>query len=218
VQKDKVNKILLIIGIFAFSLNSYSQEKDLIQYTGRVFNEYVQPLSFAHIIITNRGVGTISDKEGKFSFVVMPNDTIVFSSLGYKSARVIIPDTLNTKFYTRDVLIQADTIMIAELEIYPWKDYEEFKEAFVNLELPEDDMVRAQRNIALIKQQLDITTEPLPSANYRYMMDQNTWKSFNRGTYPTYQIFNVVAWTKFFEALKNGDFKNDKKKVAKREV
>jgi hypothetical protein len=43
------------------------------------------------------------------------------------------------------------------------------------------------------------------------MMQQNTWKSFNRGTYPTYQIFNLVAWNKFIKALKNGDFKNKKK-------
>ena len=206
-----MNRFILILSFLSVGFQVFGQDKELIQYTGRTFNEFVQPLSYTHIIITNRGIGTISDKEGKFSFIVQPNDTVMFSTLGYKRAMVIIPDNLESKFYTRDVLLEADTFMIAEVEVYPWVDYEEFKEAFKNLELPEDDLDRARANIALIKQQLEMNTDPLPSRNFNYMMQQNTWKSFNRGTYPTYQIFNIVAWTKFFEALKNGDLKNKKK-------
>jgi hypothetical protein len=203
-----MKRLLIIITIFVSFWELQAQEKELIQYTGRVFNEFLQPLPYAHIIIENRDLGTITDNDGKFSFIVQPNDTVAFSSMGYKKALIIIPDTLDSKFYTRDVLLASDTFMIAEVEVYQWKDYEEFKEAFLNLELPEDDLDRARRNIAMIKEQLKINDDPLPSANFDYMMDRNTWKSFNRGTYPTYQIFNVLAWQKFFQALKNGDFKN----------
>ena len=207
-----MRKLFYITLIFLTSVSLNGQEKHLIQYTGRVFNEFVSPLPFAHIIISNKDLGTISDRDGKFSFVVEPNDTVIISNLGYKKARVIIPDTLSTKFFTRDVLLATDTFMIEEVEVYPWKDYEEFTEAFLNLELPEDDLDRARRNIALIKEQLKNDTDPLPSpsANFNQTMQQNTWKSFNRGTYPTYQVFNIFAWQKFFEALKRGDFKNDK--------
>jgi hypothetical protein len=206
-----MKKCLFFLLVLIYALQGFGQEKKLIQFTGRAFNEFVQPLAFTNIIIINRGRGTLSDAEGKFSFVAELNDTIIFSSMGYKKAIVIIPDTLKSKFYTRDILLQADTFMIAEVEVYQWKNYEEFKQAFLNLELPEDDLDRAQRNIALIKQQLLINDDPLPSSNFNYIMQQNTLKSFNRGTYPTYQVFNIMAWSKFFQALKNGDFKNDKK-------
>lgn len=206
-----VKRVGLVLIFYFFTLTLYSQNENLVQFTGRVFNEFIQPLAFTNIVITNQGRGTISDKSGKFSFVVQQNDTVLFSSIGYKKAIVIIPDTLKSKFLTRDVLLESDTIMIAAVEVYPWKDYEEFKEAFLNLELPDDDLDRARKNIALIQEQLDMQRVAMPMNNYRYTMEQHTWKAFNRGTTPTYQIFNLMAWSKFFEALKNGDFKNDKK-------
>lgn len=205
-----MKKAYFVLFIVLCSFQLYGQEKQLVQFTGRAFNEFLQPLAYVNIVITNQSRGTITDKQGKFSFVVQVHDTIVFSSMGYKQATVLIPDSLDSKFFTRDVLMESDTIMIAAIEVYPWKDYEEFKEAFINLELPDDDLDRARKNIALIKEQLKNETDPLPSANFRQTMDQNTYKSFNRGTVPTYQIFNIMAWTKFFDALKNGDFKNDK--------
>jgi len=204
-----MKRVALLGIIFLTNLPLIGQDKELVQLTGRVFNEFLQPLSFTNIVIVNRGRGTISDKTGKFSFVVQKNDTILFSSMGYKKAMVVIPDSLDSKFFIRDVLLASDTIMIAAVEVYPWKDYEEFKEAFINLELPDDDMDRARKNIALIQEQLAMEVNPMPISNYRYTMEQQTWKAFNRGTTPTYQIFNLMAWSKFFQAIKNGDFKND---------
>lgn len=185
-------------------------DNELIQITGRVFDEYLHPLPYAHILILNSDRGAITDREGKFSFIVVERDTIMFSTLGYKRSIVIVPDNLEKPFYTRDVLLQRDTFMIAEVEVYPWKDYEEFKEAFINLELPEDDLERARKNIALIKTQIILDNSPSASENFDHVMQQQYNETFNRGTYPTYQIFNVFAWSKFFQALKNGDFKNNK--------
>ncbi len=201
---------LVILLLLFLSCELWAQEKKLIQFTGRVFNEFIQPLPYANIAIVNKKRGAITDREGKFTFVVEPFDTIQFTSMGYKRALVIIPDTLSKKFYTRDVLLEADTFMIAEVEIYPWKDYSEFKEAILNLQLPDDDMDRAQRNIAMIKAQILLEQDPTGSANYRHVMQQNMKGPLTRGTYPTYQIFNIMAWSKFFEALKNGDFKQNK--------
>jgi hypothetical protein len=42
-------------------------------------------------------------------------------------------------------------------------------------------------------------------------MEQQYRETFNQGMYPSYQIFNPFAWAKFFQALKRGDFKSDKK-------
>lgn len=205
-------KYLYLIILFLFILSNVHAQRDdeLVQVTGRVFDDYLRPLPYATIFVLNSNRGAITDKEGKYSFVTVKHDTLMFSSLGFKKSIVIVPDNLEKPFFTRDVLMQRDTFMIAEVEVYPWKDYEEFKEAFLNLELPEDDLERARKNIALIKTQIILDNSPSASENFDYVMQKQYNETFNRGTYPTYQLFNVFAWSKFFKALKNGDFKYNK--------
>lgn len=206
-----MKKPLSILLCLLYYALSYAQEQEpMVQFTGRIFNEYLQPMPYTSVYVKNRGKGAITDREGKFSFVVLEKDTVVFSSVGYKSGRVIIPGGFDEPFFTRDVLLESDTIMIEAIEVYPWSDYEEFTEAFLNLELPESDLDRARRNIAIIKAQMIVDNNPSVRGNF----DQIIQEQFNdmsvRGTNPTYQIFNVFAWSKFLKALKNGDFKQNK--------
>lgn len=205
-----MRSVFVVLILVVFVNNSFAQKEErLVQITGRVFDDFLQPLPYANIFVLNSNRGAITDRTGKFSFVVVENDTIMFSSLGFKKSIVIVPKDLPTPFLNRDILLERDTFMIAEIEVYPWRNYEEFKEAFLNLELPDDDLERARKNIAMIKAQIIMDNSPSPRQNFDYIMQQQYNESFNRGTYPTYQIFNVFAWSKFFEALKNGDFKNN---------
>jgi hypothetical protein len=199
--------ILTIHILFAFVI--CGQDKDLVQLTGRITNEVSEPLPFAHVLIMNNFRGTITDREGKFSLVVEVYDTILFSTVGYKRKMLTIPDTLPKPFLTTDIVLQEDTILIAEVKIYPWKSYEEFKRALLNLKLPDDDNERARRNIALIKTQIILDNEPNARENFQYVMEQQYRETFSRGMYPSYQIFNAFAWAKFFQALKRGDFKRN---------
>jgi hypothetical protein len=202
--------ILFVLPFFIF-VNGKAQEERLVQFTGRVFDEYIQPLSYAHVHILNSGRGTMTDNEGKFSFVTVEGDTILFSTMGFKKSYVLIPKNLEKPFFTRDVLMQHDTFSIAEVEIYPWKNYEEFKEAFLNLELPEDDLDRARLNIAMIKAQILMDNTWSASENYDYVARRNLYNQEHGGMVPTYKVFDVFAWAKFIEALKHGDFKNKNK-------
>lgn len=180
---------------------------NLVQLSGRLTNELLQPLPYAHVLVLNNYKGTITDKDGKYSFVVQIHDTIMFSTVGYKRKTVIIPDTLKEPFYNLELVLETDTFTIGEVVIYPWKTYEEFKEAFLNLKLPDDDIERARRNIALIKTQIIMDETPNARENYKNILEQQYRDTFNQGMYPTYSIFNAFAWVKFFEALKRGDFK-----------
>lgn len=205
--------LFLIINLFVTTL-VYSQDKkrdkNLVQLTGRITNELLEPLQFAHILIMNNLRGTISDTDGKFSIVTEVHDTVLFSSVGYKRRFLVIPDTLPKPFLIIDLVLEQDTILIAEVEIYPWKSYEEFKQAFLNLKLPEDDNERARRNIAIIKAQIILDNSPNAKENFHNVMEQQYRQTFNKWMYPSYQILNPFAWARFFEALKRGDFKSDK--------
>jgi hypothetical protein len=204
-----LRRIVIICLFISVSLSGYSQKQDLIQLSGVIRNEYLQPLQFTHILITNQNRGTISDLKGMFSFIVEPHDTILFSSVGYKKVGLIIPDTLKTFHLEVDIYMETDTIMIEEVIILPWKTYEEFKKAFLALELPDDDLNRAYKNIALIKTQIYYSsTTPDPGLNYKYMLQEQYNDLYTKGQLPYYSIFNPIRWAEFFKYLEEGKFKN----------
>ncbi len=197
--------LLLIAG----SVKLSAQEEELIEFHGKVMNELLEPLQFVHVVILNKNQGTISDQNGMFSFVAEPHDTVLFSAVGYKKKYHVIPDTLEDYTYTTDITMQTDTIMIGEIFIYPWKTYEEFKKAFINLELPDDDLKRAYKNIAIIQAQIAQSRSPDPQLNYKYFMKEYYDKLYYRGQYPSYTIFNPFAWAEFFRYLKEGKFRQE---------
>jgi hypothetical protein len=201
---------ILIAGIFTPTL-SQDYEK-LIQLSGVVRNEYLQPLQFVHILIMNQHRGTISDTRGMFSFVVHPRDTIMFSAVGYKRTGLIIPDTLPSFNYPVDVIMEGDTIEIREVIILPWKTYEEFKVAFISIELPDDDLKRAYRNLAMIKHQIhNPNAAPDPDLNYQYHLREQYNEMYTVGQTPYYSIFNPMRWAEFFKYLEEGKFKDPNK-------
>ena len=185
-------------------------DKDLIQFSGVIRNLQHRPVSNANIIILNRERGTTADRRGIFSFVVQPNDTILFSHMGYKPTIHIIPDTLETQHYPSDIFMVSDTFELAEVKIFPWKTYQQFKEAFIAMEMPDDDEQRAYRNIALIKTQIKINdVQGSPNMNFREVMKQQYNQLYYEGQYPYYTVFDPLRWGEFFNALKDGDFKRD---------
>jgi len=210
-----MNKILLCIAILIVATKVNCQQKTqkeeknsgLIQLSGLLTDELLKPIPYAHVLVLNNYKGTITDKQGKFSFVVREHDSIMFSSVGYKRKILIMPDTLKDPFLNIELVLDIDTLMIKEVVIYPWKTYEEFKDAFLNLKLPTDDLERARKNIALIKTQIILDETPDASLNYKHILEEQYRETFNQGMYPTYSIFNAFAWAEFFKALKRGDFK-----------
>lgn len=207
--------MLCIVVLVAIAIRVDGQRKkdlddDLVQFSGIVRDLQHQPLPNVNIIILNEKRGTTSDSRGMFSFVVRPNDTILFSHMGHKGTIHVIPDSLGGQQYPADIFLVSDTFQLAEVRIYPWKTYHEFKEAFLALELPDDDEKRAYHNIALIKTQIKMNDfGPSPNINFREVMKQQYNQLYTAGQYPYYTIFDPMRWAKFFESLKRGDFKQD---------
>jgi len=207
-------KHFLSVFFFLFSivLPGSSQEKKLIQLNGRVLNEMSEPLPFSHILIMNSYRGAITNNIGRYTLVVEVGDTVLFSAAGYKRKYLRMPGAVTKPFLQLDVVLEVDTLVIDAVEIYPWKSYEEFKEAFVNLKLPTDDMERARRNIALLRTQIIMDYEPDAYANFQNLMEQQYRQTYSQNMNQSWQILNPFAWAKFFEALKRGDYKSKKNK------
>ena len=208
-----MRKLLFFISVLLLSSFSIFAQKDskLVQFSGVIRNLKYEPVENVHIINIHKRTGTTSNDKGMFSFIVNPTDSILFSAIGYKNTLVVIPNKIEGKHYPRDVYILNDTIKLAEVKIFPWKSYAEFKVAFINLELPDDDIQRAYKNIALIKAQLNMDFEPDANLSYRTAMRQRYQSLYSIGQIPYYSVLNPISWMKFFEAIKDGDFSNKDK-------
>ena len=205
--------LLFIMVLNLLSWNLFSQqkqpEKDLIQFSGVVIDgDSLKPLPFTSIITKNANRGTVSDYYGYFSFVANKNDTIEFSALGYKKAMFIIPDTLHINKYSLIQVLRNDTFFLKETIVCPWPTKEQFKEAFLKLNIPDDDLERARKNLARAEMKERFEGISMDgSLNYKNQMEQQNSKLYYAGQLPPNNLLNPIAWAKFIEAWQNGDFK-----------
>ena len=208
-------KYIFVLTILILSLTKlYSQQddKNVIQLSGVIRNDSLKTLPFVTIVVENSSRGTVSDFWGYYSIPVYPNDTIRFTSIGYSDYRYVLPADLAGTNYSKEIVLLTDTVFLKETVVFPWHTYDQFLKAVVELDLPEDDMARARKNIETIQRQL-ISSEYQADAslNYKYIMNQKYNQAYTAGQYPTVSLLNPFAWAQFFEALKSGLFKSKKK-------
>jgi hypothetical protein len=189
--------------------------KDLVQFSGAVVTgDSLHPVAFAHIIDHNTGFGTISDYYGYFSFVARKGDTISFSAIGFKKGMFVIPDTIHNNRYTMFQVMTSDTIYLSETVIYPWPTKEQFKEAFLSLDIPDDDLEIARKNLE--RYELYVRAQAMPmdgSMNYRNYIDQTVSKLYYAGQTQPISLLNPFAWAQFIKAWQDGKFKRKDKKT-----
>lgn len=109
-----------------------------------------------------------------------------------------------------DIMLEADTISIAEVTILPWRTYNEFIKEMTK-ERPVDPIVEnMNENLASIyiavTNQTGIRTTP--EAGYRYAMEQNFSNMATRNQFPVNNILNPYAWAKFFSEVRKGLLRN----------
>lgn len=204
--------IALLFAIFGprIGVAQNTANKDLVQFSGVVVSgDSLQPIAFTSIMIRGTSRGTISDYYGFFSFVAKKRDTIEFAAIGYKRNVFVIPDTLTDFRCSLIQILKPDTVLLKEVKIFPWPTKEQFKEAFVRLRAPYDDLTRAERN--LDRQQLEYLASITPmdgSMNFKWQMQQQSSQLYYAGQLPPNNLMNPVAWAKFVQMWQNGEFKS----------
>ena len=104
-------------------------------------------IPYATVLIKGTGRGTVTDYQGFFSLVVAKGDVIEFSSVGHRSNSFYVPDSLSNDRYSIVELLTRDTVYLPETQIFPWPTKEQFKQAFLSINIPDDDYERAKRNL-----------------------------------------------------------------------
>lgn len=204
---------LILIGLLYFAQSSLAQEKNnpehFIQLSGIVVDDdSLRGIPFVSVIVKGTKRGTITDFYGFFSVVAQPGDELQFFSINHKNAVYKLEDTLSLKHYYVIQRLLKDTILLADVDVYPWPSKEEFKKAFLNLDLSETDYDRAAKN--LDRNDLSYAERNLKmdaQANYRYAMQQYLTKVYTTGQYPVNNLLNPIAWAQFIDAWRQGKFK-----------
>lgn len=215
-------KVRFIISFFFFfgicstfaQTNPIKTDKSLIQFSGVVLDQdSLTPIPFVAILVKGTKRGAITDFYGFFSLVVNPGDELEFHSGTHKNRSFKIMDTLSSKYYYAIQVLTKDTVQLPQVDVYPWPSKDEFKRAFLALDLNNTDAERADKNLqneALTYLERNQTASA--AQNYNYVMQAYYTKVYTAGQQPSISLLNPIAWAKFIDAWRKGKFKNDPKK------
>lgn len=203
--------LFVFVSVF-FSQQQTAKAQDLVQMSGLVLtSDSLMGVPYASVIIKGTGRGTITNYQGFFSLVAAKGDTLVFSSLGFDTDEYVVSDTITSYRFSIVQLLTTGTYYLDETVIFPWPTKEQFREAFLSLNIPDDQLEIARRNLdqdhlATIGDNMTIDGNEAAD----YYLRKEAQKYSYAGQLPPMNIFNPIAWAQFIEAWKNGDFKKKK--------
>lgn len=207
--------ILFFILVLGFSSALYAQNGgkkiNLIQFSGvLVSSDSLDQVSYASVIDKTTGKGTMSDYYGYFSFVTRPGDTILFNAFGYKTSSYIVPDSLKEIRYSIIHVMTPDTLLLPEVDIYPWPSREEFARAFVEMDPYDDALRRAQKQLS--GESLAFIASRVPTdgrLSYNWESEQRQTQIYTQGQTPMNNLLNPAAWGRFIDSWKNGQLQRE---------
>jgi len=197
-------------------MSTYAQEdtpNKLVQFTGIIQNadssEVVVPfVSIKNISYQNQFFA--SNHQGYFSFVARERDTIEFSAIGYRTTRIVIPESKDNR-YSEIIKMQASITNLPVVTVLPWASIEEFNLAFLALEIADDDYLLAKRNLSR-ESLLAMAREAPRSAeeiqNYNAVSSHLNMVNKNINQRYANPLLNPFAWAKFINQISKGKENN----------
>lgn len=207
--------ILIFTLLVGFSSAVHAQQqkpkRDLIQFSGvLVSSDSLDQVSYASVVDKTTGKGTMSDYYGYFSFVTRPGDTILFNAFGYKTSSYIVPDSLTEIRYSIIHVMTPDTLLLPEVDIYPWPSREEFARAFVEMNPYDDALRRAQKQLS--GESLAFIASRVPTdgrLSYNWETEQRQTQLYTQGQTPINNLLNPAAWGKFIDSWRSGQLQRE---------
>jgi hypothetical protein len=197
-----------LLLLFCFATIAKAQEP--IQFSGLIVSgDSATAVPYTNILIQNKLQGTISNFDGYFSFVVEPKDSIVFSCIGYKRAHYIIPKGYQKESLIRIQKLEVDAILVSEIDVTPWSNYEQFKYAFVNAKIKDDDIQKAKNNLSKeVMQDLRLSMNAISDEIQKNMMRSQAYGIENQGMPPTLSFTNPMNWIGLIKMIGYGSIKD----------
>lgn len=106
--------------------------KDKVPILGRIVSsDSLVPVRNTHVISKMAHCGTISNLEGLFLVPTKSVDTLWVSCLGYSRRLIPVDSTMSAD--TMLIVLQHDTITLKEVTVFPFYDYQTFKQMIIEM-------------------------------------------------------------------------------------
>jgi hypothetical protein len=191
-----IKRLALLIVILFFSINTCLGQRragaGLILFRGVIMDASSQDRLGSSQILINRTRPIISAEDGTFSFYAHKKDTILFSMLGYKSAALIVNDTLSGKEFLTGVYLETDTMVIGEVIIVP--KLTNLKAEMKNPKIRTDTELENARSNITTASYLGKTSQPKlgdPANNYDLIRQQQRVAANEKGGIPSDKIVGI---------------------------
>ena len=201
-----------ILGMFLCLGSTYmTAQTEVVQFSGRVVtteNNKIEKLIYANVAVKDSPRGTTTGIDGFFSLAVAEGETVIFSTIGYETQEYLIPTDIEGNLYSKDIIMQRDTLFLPEAFIHPWPDKDFFKIEFLALEINNtlEDLVAenlSPEKLATLRQILPVDGGEVSKLELRNAAEAY----YYNGQFKPQNIFNPLSWKKFIDSIKNGDFK-----------
>src|SRR5690554_1440810 len=203
------NKILFIIFIsFVFGKIAFSQEeKEIVQINGITMSaDSIEAVPFVTVSVKNQNRGVVSNQYGIFSLVCYKGDTLIFSSIGYRSQEVKVDPKITGRFINLIQLMVQDTFYLPETVINPIPKGKAFDYAFKYWDIENDPYVIAKKNTnAEVMSYLRNTLPKSGRENQAVYQMREATNTFYYGQQKPMNILNPLKWNEFLNAWKRGD-------------
>ncbi len=122
--------------VFVMQSRLYSQTKntDIVGISGILMSsDSLHTIPDAQIFSRDNYLGSFSDTIGRFYINVARNDSIMLASLGYSTRIIPITDSILQMKQPIIFYMELDTILIHEIIIHAFWDYETFKQMLIHM-------------------------------------------------------------------------------------
>lgn len=207
-------KTVIVFMMVGITMGAYAQEtptKKLIQFTGIIQNvdsNVVVP----YVTIRNTSYKNqtfAANHQGYFSFVAHEKDTIEFTAIGYKTTQVIIPES-ETNRHSGIIKMDASVTALPAVVVLPWASVEEFNLAFLALDVADDDLLVAKRNLSresLVAMAREAPLSANELQNYQAISSHQNMTNRNINQRYANPLLNPFAWAKFIDQISKGSKK-----------
>ena len=168
----------------------------------------VSAIPYVSIQLKDTYFGTVSDLNGHFTFTANEGDTLKFSCIGYFDAYFIMPEEMKGDHYTLVQLMRRETIMLDEVVIFPWPEFEQFKKAFLQTK-PERGM--SDIELDAIKEIKKVSADEYTANRNYYNVYYNNQLYNMTGIVPPNNFLNPMQWSNFIRDVSKKKYAKTKK-------
>ena len=204
--------LMFLVSFLMFSVDVFGQGDRLtLRLSGTVIDiDTKKPMPYAHVVLPSAGVGTTTDEEGKFSIIVMPADSLVFSFVSHRTIYYKVPAE-KIEDYNVYVGMSEQPQMLSPVEVFPYPTERDFKEAFLKRELESKELKEIKKRLSPETiEKLAMRTQADGGTAAQYNMRAQELQINNQYMFPTLQLLNPFAWSQFIKSVKNGDLSKEK--------